>query len=404
MRNGCALGARNAATNGTDIVAYNPAGLTHLDAGFHVNFSNQSLFRKPSHSYDMGLGEGMKSFTQDGSDPFIPELYFSYNKNNWAFFGGIYIAGGGATMNYPKGSISTDMIAMQTLQAAGGAYLTANQSLKASSMYMTYMTGAAYSLTKNISFSIALRDINAKNKVESGITLTSSPFDLPDQPLALKYDETANGIGAVAGINVTCGDKISLSARYESKVMLDFKTKQIADDFGITTDGQKNRRDLPAVAGLGASFQVNSVVRTYFDYNYYFQKNADWGKSTLATNEEPLSSLAGNAYGIGVGFECTVSPSFTTSFGGGYTKYMYNDKAGYYTHLGTFEVMQDNNANFNTGFAYQIMKNLKVNAGYMHTFWTKDQTIKALLVQPLDVDVKVNNSLNAIAFGVDLAF
>ena len=45
-------GARNAATSGTDIVAYNPAGLTQLENGFHVNLSNQSLFRKPTHSYE----------------------------------------------------------------------------------------------------------------------------------------------------------------------------------------------------------------------------------------------------------------------------------------------------------------------------------------------------------------
>ena len=55
-------GARNAATNGTDIVAYNPAGLTNLDAGLHINFSNQTLFRNPSHSYDLGLGDGNKNF------------------------------------------------------------------------------------------------------------------------------------------------------------------------------------------------------------------------------------------------------------------------------------------------------------------------------------------------------
>ena len=40
-------GARNAATNGTDIAVYNPAGLTNMEAGLHINLSNQSLFRNP---------------------------------------------------------------------------------------------------------------------------------------------------------------------------------------------------------------------------------------------------------------------------------------------------------------------------------------------------------------------
>ena len=398
-------GARNAATNGTDIAVYNPAGLTKMEAGLHINFSNQSLFRKPSHSYDMGLGEGEKTFSQNGSDPFLPELYLSFNKNNWAFFGGAYISGGGATINYTDGSFTTDLIALQVIQSAGGAYMNVkNQSLKANSMYMTFMGGAAVSATKNLSFSFALRNVNAKNKTQGEMTLTASPFDLPDQTLAIDYNENGNGFGATIGFNIFCNEKLTIAGRYESKVKLDFKTVQVTDDFGITTDGQNNRRDLPAVAALGASYQINTNIRSYFDFNYYFQTGADWGKSTMATNEEPLSSLAGNVYGIGAGIECNISPKFTASIGGGYSKYMFKDKDGYYTHLGTLEVMQDNNANINTGFAFQATKKMKINAGYMHTFWAKDQTIKALLAQPLDVNIKVNNSLNAIALGVELSF
>ena len=398
-------GARNAATNGTDIVAYNPAGLTKLESGLHINISNQSLFRKPSHSYDFGFGEGMKSFTQSGSDPFLPALYFSYNRNSWAFFGAAYFSGGGATMNYPEGSLTTDLIAMQVIQSAGGAYLNAmNQSLKASSMYMTMMGGASYAVSKNLSFSFALRNVNASNKIDGGMALTASPIDLPDQPMAIKYDENANGVGMTIGFNINCNEKLNIAGRYESKVNLDFKTKQIVDDFGITTDGQLNSRDLPAVAGLGIAYQLSSKIRSYYDFNYYFQENADWGKSSMATNEEPLSSLAGNAYSVGAGIEFNVTSKFTTSLGGGFTNYQFANKDGYYTHLGTFEIMHDDNTNINTGIAFQASKKMKLNAGYMHTFWSKDQTIKAMIAQPLDVNVNVNNSLNAIALGVELTF
>jgi long-chain fatty acid transport protein len=351
------------------------------------------------------MGEGVKTFTQDGSDPFIPELYLSFNKNNWAFFGGLYLAGGGATMNYTSGSITTDILAMQSLFMAGGAYMTAkDQSLKASSMYLTTMAGAAYSVSKNISFSLAVRNISAKNKAEGGITLTTSPFDLPDQPLAVNYEESANGIGAVIGFNINCNENLNFAARYESEVKLDFKTKQIKDDFGITTDGQMNRRDLPAVAAIGASYQFGSKIRSYYDFNYYFQENADWGTTTIGAEDKSLSSLAGDAYGIGAGIEYMISPKVTASIGGGYSKFKYTDKAGYYTHLGSYEVMYDNNTNINTGFSFQATNNVKINASYMHTFWAKDQNIKALIVQPMDVDVKVNNSLNAVAFGIEIGF
>jgi long-chain fatty acid transport protein len=398
-------GARNAATNGTDIAVYNPAGLTSQSAGIHINVSNQSMFRSPSHTYDLGLGEGEKTFTQEGSDPFLPAMYLSFNKNNWAVFGGIYMAGGGATMNYSSGSITTDLISMQALMGAGGAYMTSkDQNLKASSMYLTYMAGAAYSVSKNISFSLALRNISAKNKAEGGITLTTSPFDLPDMPLAIDYEETANGMGAVIGFNVSCNENLNFSGRYESEVKLDFKTKQLTDDFGITTDGEMNRRDLPAVAAIGASYRFSSKVRTYYDFNYYFQEQADWGTTTIGAEEKSLSSLAGDAYGIGAGIEYSISPKFMASLGGGFSKFMYTDKPGYYTHLGSYEVMYDSNSNINTGIAFQASQKIKINAGYMHTFWAKDQNIKALIAQPMDVDVKVNNSMNAIAFGVEIGF
>jgi long-chain fatty acid transport protein len=315
------------------------------------------------------------------------------------------MAGGGATMNYPTGSLTTDLIALQALMATGGAYMNAkNQSLKASSMYLTFMGGAAYSVSKNISFSLAIRNVGAANKAEGGMTLSASPLDLPDQPLVINYKENANGIGAVFGVNMSYGEKFNFAARYESQIKLDFKTKTTADDFGITTDGQLNRRDLPSVAAFGAAFKPSAKVQTYLDFNYYFQEQADWGKSTIATDEKPLSSLAGDVYSIGAGMEYFISPKTTMSIGGGYTKYMYNDKAGYYTHLGTFEVMQDDNSNINTGIAYMISKKVRVNGSYMHTFWAKDQTIKALIAQPLDVNVKVNNSMNAVAFGVELSF
>ena len=82
----------------------------------------------------------------------------------------------------------------------------------------------------------------------------------------------------------------------------------------------------------------------------------------------------------------------------------FNDKAGYYTNMGTFEVVQSDNYNLNMGCAYKASDKITINAGYMHTFYPKDQTVKALMAQPMDVDVKVNNSIDAVAVGVDLTF
>jgi long-subunit fatty acid transport protein len=271
-------------------------------------------------------------------------------------------------------------------------------------MYLTTTVGATIEMSKSISFATAIRYISAQNKTNAGMTLTSSPFDLDDMPLILESEDKASGMGFVISLNVNATEKLNFTSRYESQVNLDFKTKQITDDFGATVDGEMNRRDLPAVLAFGAGYSFNEKIRAFADYNYYFQSKADWGKSTAITKDQPWSKLAGDASTIAAGIQYKISPMFTTSIGGGYTNYDWNDRDGYYTKLGTFEVMQDDNYNLNTGFSLKATKALTVNVGYMHTFWAKDQTIKALNADPLDVDVTIHNSMDAFAFGIDIAF
>ena len=157
--------ARNAATDASDIVVYNPAGLVKLNNGFHINLGNQSLFRKPSHTFDFGLGGGEQTYTQDGNDLFLPNLYMTYKQNNFALFTGVFMAGGGATANYPTGSITTELIGLQALMGAQGAYAAYDhQSMKASSFYLTTTIGGSYAVNEMISFAVAGRYISATNK------------------------------------------------------------------------------------------------------------------------------------------------------------------------------------------------------------------------------------------------
>jgi len=140
-------GVRNAATDAADIVVYNPAGITSMKNGIHINFSNQSLFRNPNHTYDLGMGEGQKEYEQSSPDLFLPNLYIAYKKDNWALYSGVFFSGGGATIDYKQGSITTDLIGLGTLGAAQGAYTSIKDPfIKASSMYMTTTLGGSYAL------------------------------------------------------------------------------------------------------------------------------------------------------------------------------------------------------------------------------------------------------------------
>lgn len=123
-----------------------------------------------------------------------------------------------------------------------------------------------------ISVALAIRYLNAKNTTDAGLTLSSSPFALDDMPLLLDAEYNASGFGEVISICLKPIDKFLFTVRYETKVKLDFTTKTNKDDFGVTVNDEKNRRDLPAVLAFGASYAINDQIKVLAEYNYYHRK------------------------------------------------------------------------------------------------------------------------------------
>jgi len=396
--------ARNAATDASDIVVYNPAGLVRLNNGFHINLGNQSLFRKPSHTFDLGFGAGEQTYKQDGNDLFLPNLYMTYKKDRFALFTGIFMAGGGATANYPTGSITTEMIGLQVLTAAQGAYgAYENQSMKASSFYLTTTLGGSFAINDQFSFSVSGRFIDAKNKTQAGMTFTQSPMSFPDARYEFNTTDAASGFGGVFSAMMQASPRLRFTARYETAVKMEFETKQNKDDFGMSTDGAISRRDLPAVIATGIAFAATPTVMVYGDFNYYSQSDANWDKSTVLTEEKNYANLAGDAMGINIASTFQTGKNILFSIGGGYTNFQYSNQDGYYTKAGAFETAPGDNYNVNTGISFNASRNLTFTVGYMHTFY-KDQTVNALLLQPLEVKVKTTNSIDVLAIGLDLKF
>jgi long-chain fatty acid transport protein len=392
------MNTRNASLDAADIVTYNPAGLTFLEPGLHINLSNQTLVRQPTHTYDLGLGEGEKSFAQDGIDKFLPMFYAAYVKEKWAISTGVYISGGGASVNYPDGSISTDIITQQILYTTpapdpfptgttlNDIYSSNEQSLEASSYYLTVPLNFTYKVNDMFSFSVGGRYIKGINKTKASLTLMDSPYAAPDQNINIDYEANANGYGYVLGLNVALNEKINIAAHYESEVKLDFENDVNEDGTGMFTDGAKNRRDLPGVINTGISYQITDKLRSEIDYNYYFQTNAEWGKTLEGKPMEAESSdLAGNCYTLGLGFAYDMNEKLQLSIGSSYTHFGYeNDenKEIYYSNLGWYEALKNSNLNVGFGGSYEVINNLQLNLGFGITFW-KDYDINSVNAQML---------------------
>ena len=401
------IGSRNAATDAPDIMMYNPAGMVRLEAGLHIGIGNQSYFRKPSHKYDLGLGPA--TYQQDGNDLFVPNINIGFTKDRWSVFGGAYIAGGGATANYPSGSVNTDLIVGGFIPAFNALFMadyTAGKDayLKGNSYYLATSVGGAYALNERISAGVSVRNLTARSTTEAGFTLAGSASGLaPDMPLAVSTKDNASGMGIVAGMHAKINGKFNLSFRYESKVTLEFETTVEKDEPGLFTDGAKFRRDLPSVTAVGISYQATEKLKVMSDMNYYFQKNADWGPVEI---EHPdyagteLAEMAGNAYTLSLGFEYAANESLVLSLGGVYSVNDIADREAYYTHLGAFETIMETNFTLCTGFALSLSEKVRLNMGLFHAFYP-DQTVKALYYLPYDVDVKIKNSITSVGIGVN---
>lgn len=402
------LPTRNAAVDSTDIVYYNPAGLTQMTDGWHLNLSNQTLIRRPKHTYNLNLpgADSSQESVQDGIDGFLPNFYAAYKSNNWSVFGGIYIPGGGAVTKYPHGSINTKFIGAMTLLNSNGRLVGfSNDFLEASSLYLTTTLGAAYAVNDKISVAAGLRHISAQNTTEAKALFT----DALGQKRYYKLDkeDTAAGVGLIVGLDLKPFDKLNIGMRYESCVPLKFETEVNRNDFpaefGLAEYKGRSRRDFPGALGIGIAYEVIPKLTVEADYTHYFQEQANWGSNSTGRS---AADLAGQCWGSGLGLAYQLTDKILLSTGALYTQFDWKDQAAYYETLGAFEVLYSDNWNLSLGGAYEIRKGLKVNVGAAYTLW-EDDTLKYTQAAQNglgDVQVRTENKTLTLAVGIDAAF
>lgn len=391
---------RNATLDGgADMVNFNPAGLALLNDGVYLSLSNQTLFRHPKHEFSL-FSENY-SFEQDGIDPFVPMLYAAYKKKNWAISSGVYISGGGGAAKYPDGSITTTLMGYTTmtllnLAHMGIVYTTlSNESLEASSFYLTVPLAFSYAINDKLALSAGARYIRGINKTKAELLVSGET--VPDVALSVDYSTAANGFGGVFGVDYKITDKLNLAIHYETKVKLDFEADDNKGTLELQPDGTKSRRDLPAVLNTGISYDVTPNFTAAADFNWYFQKNADWGTMTYDGEEYENSELAGDVYTANLGFYYRIK-KLQLSAGGSYTGFLYDNIELYYTNLGVYETVKYDNLSIGIGAGYKVSEKVEIDLGLARTFW-KDKTVNN--ANASDLPVKLSDKAYVLAIGVD---
>lgn len=391
---------RNAATDGADIVNYNPAGLVHLKEGVHISFSNQTLIRRPEHQFNLNGRE--YSFRQEGTNVLLPMLYAACRIKEWAIYSGLYVSGKDGTVNYPNGSINSMRTGIQLLPSINEMYAVdyttlEHSSLKTSSYYITIPFGVAYRLNEKVSFSAGGRYLMVTERTKMGFTFGNSISGIENLHQSGEYTESDTGFGGIVGIHLQFSDRIRLAIHYESKVRLNFETTLNHSDLQLREEKAKRHRDLPATFNSGFALKINDRLSTQIDFNYYYQSNANWGQTVdPATGQQvEAGKLAGDCYLINAGFRYQLTNQIELSAGGGLTNYEQDDNPLFYSLPGSFERIKRDNVHFGFGGSYMLLKNLQIDLGVSKTVY-KDQEIPVLSLDKTPANTSAHATIMAV--------
>lgn len=309
--------AQQGAINVGSTVYFNPAGLMRLENGTYIVGGIQYAFG------DQNMSQGGRDFSTNLSSP-IPNFALYKKTDDGAYFWTMGGIAGGASLNYEDsiplfiGNFDANNILKDT-------------KVKGSNMYAQTTLGKAFNLTDKWSASLAIRGVYGKRTMKAETTA-----DIPNfgpllgnkNSLSIDAEREAFGVGGQFGLNYTPNDRLNIGFRYDTKVNLKFKTDSSTDGnntliggfienallnkYPVYKDGLKTRRDLPALAALGASYKVTEQWTTFIGGNYYFNESATMDRV------EGMNVDYKNGWEISVGSEYWFTPQIAWLVGFNY--------------------------------------------------------------------------------------
>ena len=397
--------SRNAAI-AIDGVYNNPAGIAFLPQGFHLSVSWQAAWQKRVMDVNNQLfgmnadGKGTnREFVGETNAPVIPSVQAAYVINDkWSVSAQFAVGGGGGKCEFAEGlpmfeeligSAAAGINAQINPNSQQFSY-NLNQNLTGEQYFYGFQVGATYKVAENLSVFGGLRTviascnytgainnfkvngIDAKNfapaftqayqqavaagNVEAA-TKAGMVAQLTKEDLTLDCSQSGIGFTPIIGVDWNLG-KLNLAAKYEfrTKIELENDSKNSSNVDALMAqyaDGAKNRSDIPAILSLGAQYAISDNVRAMVGGVYYWDKDA---KGTPIKNGD-------NTWEANFGIEWDVNDKILLSCGAQRTEYGFDDTD-----------MADTNFNTSSyavaiGGAYKFSEKIKLNVGYMHSFY-----------------------------------
>ncbi len=369
--------SRNAATDAADATVYNPAGVMKMENGAYVNLAIFHALKDYSNTI------GGTEYESDAPST-IPGLFGLYKTDKWAAFAAFTIPCGGGKVEYDQGNATTFALASQIIAGSGGFFSAIDsQKLEADSFYYGYTLGGAYEFNDMISVSLGVRYIDASKEAKGSATVSGLA---PATTYAIDYEETADGWGGFVGVNIAPTPDLNIGIRYETDTKLDFEADVKKMDVPLITQGEKLRRDLPGLLGLGVGYTITPKVRVEASYTYYLEKNATWEDRASTTRDE---SKGGNSYDLAVALTYTFSPKLKGSVG-----YMLTN-----TGISPDEMLPEapelDAQTVCGGLLYEVIPDLNLNFALMHSFYEEGTTSSGIVY---------DKAITGFGFGIQYKF
>ena len=349
--------SRNAETKRPEAVFYNIAGTGFLEDGLYFDAGNQFVFKKYTNSFPesaIPLYPNGKDFSDKTAVWLYPNADIVYKHGPFAVFGNFGIYAGGGKLSYKDGTTAT-AAALATHFPSSAR----NHSVELSSMTYGEQVGFTYCLKNFISFSGALRLLQATQSME--LKSDDATFVGVNQGNKISYDASAFGVGGVFGINVRPFPALTLSTQFQLHSDMKYEVKNakgmLSSNLGIV-DGETFHTDLPAALNMGAGYQVLKPLYVSASFNYYFNSFAQ-------LNSVLDKSDYSDSWELAAGADYDINDKVTASLG-----LSYGNRGIKKTVNNTFNPVLDSLV-IGTGVEYRPIDNLTLTLGLMYIQYFK---------------------------------
>ena len=369
-----------------------------------------------------------RQFMGEATAPVIPSFQAAYVFNDkWSVSAQFAIGGGGGKCEFKNGLPMFEELIGGKLYGAQATSYSLNQNLTGEQYFYGIQVGGTYKVTDKVSVFGGLRGVIANcsyvgqisnmkaNDVNASTYLTGVSNGAKDKaayyteqaqlataagmteqaaqathaaqqytaaaeeatkgaqlmgaPLVLDCSQNGFGLTPIIGVDVNLGN-LNLAAKYEFRTKIALENESNNSDnlaalatqvpaVAVYANKAEVRSDIPALLTLGAQYSFPSV-RIGAGFHYYWDKDARAG---LPKENKYAINYGDNTWEALLGVEWDTTDKLTLSCGGYRTQYGFDDAD-----------MTDTGFNVSSyglclGGAYKINDMLKINAGYMHSFY-----------------------------------